>query len=558
MLALQVISCTCLLIVFSVSFASAQRLGSPATDPGDRIAISSVQAALFSSQLDAEIALNWQNNSDPCGYPTCVDCAWTGISCRSGRIIIINLPSYVGGPLPQGTLSAALGQLRALQSLELPGRQLQGTLPAEIGRLPLQRLNLANNALTGPLPPAWGNLTGLRSMDLANNKLMGAYPTEWARLSIAPNISGNPVCLNTTLSRSAGVNCSPAAQLTAQQGSTSLPPPPPPPPYGTIGSTGFSTFGSFQMSTGINIAVSVVIASALLIALAAGYLRIRRQQQAHRAYLETRTRVLRLADTDMYPSSNGRAAPPSGGDPSVAGGGAPDMPFLVLAPDGREIFIARKEVPGAPSVGKDDSSAPTAAEASGSATTAQTGVASGGPASAQPSGALANGPAGNAVQDNGRELTTSWLRRWGAVDRVWAEHVAASLNAELDARRRTRRRPLPLYIATLQRRASDPSAMDFMVHADEPAVAAQTAPAVAPAPPPPRFAWLGRIGRMRRTQAPHQQTAGAGNTGPPPASQPHQVAVSVSAQQPLQQPQPQQQQPQQQAQRPASDVNAMV
>lgn len=70
------------------------------------------------------------------------------------------------------------------------------------------------------------------------------------------------------------------------------------------------------------------------------------------AYLETRTRVLRLADTDMYPSSNGRAAPPSGGDPSVAGGGAPDMPFLVLAPDGREIFIARKEVPGAPSVGK--------------------------------------------------------------------------------------------------------------------------------------------------------------------------------------------------------------
>lgn len=59
---------------------------------------------------------------------------------------------------------------------------------------------------------------------------------------------------------------------------------------------------------------------------------------------------------------------------------------------------------------QDDSSAPTAAEASGSATTAQTGVASGGPASAQPGGALANGPAGNAVQDNGRELTTSWLR----------------------------------------------------------------------------------------------------------------------------------------------------
>ena len=54
---------------------------------------------------------------------------------------------------------------------------------------------------------------------------------------------------------------------------------PPPAPFGTSNVPGF---GSFQMSTGINIAVSVVIASALLIALFAGYLRIRRQQQAHR------------------------------------------------------------------------------------------------------------------------------------------------------------------------------------------------------------------------------------------------------------------------------------
>lgn len=57
--------------------------------------------------------------------------------------------------------------------------------------------------------------------------------------------------------------------------------PPPPSPLNANNQLQ-QTFGNFQMSTGINIAVSVVIASALLIALFAGYLRIKRQQQAHR------------------------------------------------------------------------------------------------------------------------------------------------------------------------------------------------------------------------------------------------------------------------------------
>ena len=42
---------------------------------------------------------------------------------------------------------------------------------------------------------------------------------------------------------------------------------------------------TFQMSTGINITVSVVIAAALAVALIAGYIRIRRQRRAHRVCL---------------------------------------------------------------------------------------------------------------------------------------------------------------------------------------------------------------------------------------------------------------------------------
>ena len=85
-----------------------------------------------------------------------------------------------------------------------------------------------------------------------------------------------------SFSTGAAVFASPAA--VSPPASPSPPPmaqnPPPPAP-------GNNPYGlaTFQMSTGINITVSVVIAAALAVALIAGYIRIRRQRRAHRVRL---------------------------------------------------------------------------------------------------------------------------------------------------------------------------------------------------------------------------------------------------------------------------------
>ena len=42
------------------------------------------------------------------------------------------------------------------------------------------------------------------------------------------------------------------------------------------------------------------------------------------------------------------------------------------------------------------------------------------------------------------------------MDRIWAQHVASSLTAELDSRRRRRKKAIPLFIAILQHKTGDP------------------------------------------------------------------------------------------------------
>ena len=47
-------------------------------------------------------------------------------------------------------------------------------------------------------------------------------------------------------------------------------------------------------------------------------------------------------------------------------------------------------------------------------------------------------------------------REWGGVDRIWAQHVAHSLTAELETRRRRRKKAIPLFVAILQHKTEDP------------------------------------------------------------------------------------------------------
>ena len=76
----------------------------------------------------------------------------------------------VGGP--QGRVTG----------LDLSGKELDGRIPPELGRLDgLVSLNLAANRLAGSIPPELGRLAGLQELGLARNALTGAVPAELAR-----------------------------------------------------------------------------------------------------------------------------------------------------------------------------------------------------------------------------------------------------------------------------------------------------------------------------------------------------------------------------------------
>ena len=83
-----------------------------------------------------------------------------------------------------GAIPPDLGQLTNLQSLSLSGNQLSGAIPPELGGLTqLQWLSLGGNQLSGAIPRELGGLTQLQSLYLGDNQLSGAIPPELGGLT---------------------------------------------------------------------------------------------------------------------------------------------------------------------------------------------------------------------------------------------------------------------------------------------------------------------------------------------------------------------------------------
>jgi len=104
---------------------------------------------------------SWDLFDMPCGSPgwQWVECSW------QGRVSRLNLSdSSLAGALPP-----ELGQLSALEVLDLSRNSFSGPLPDFYSQLRV--LDFSLNKLTGPLPVSWRYLSSLKSLDLSFNTL---------------------------------------------------------------------------------------------------------------------------------------------------------------------------------------------------------------------------------------------------------------------------------------------------------------------------------------------------------------------------------------------------
>jgi hypothetical protein len=71
----------------------------------------------------------------------------------------------------------------ALQDLSLSLNRLAGTIPPDLGALPLLKLDLSHNMLSGHIPLTLGNATSMLRLDLSGNHLDGGVPVELTKLA---------------------------------------------------------------------------------------------------------------------------------------------------------------------------------------------------------------------------------------------------------------------------------------------------------------------------------------------------------------------------------------
>ena len=93
-------------------------------------------------------------------------CSFAGVECdAAGDVVKIDLDNKSGaggGTLPPASVLAGL---RKLRTVWLGGLRLQGTLPRDWGTLRgLEDVRLANNELTGGVPPEWRAMGRLKTL----------------------------------------------------------------------------------------------------------------------------------------------------------------------------------------------------------------------------------------------------------------------------------------------------------------------------------------------------------------------------------------------------------
>ena len=98
---------------------------------------------------------------------------WKGVRVVDGRVVALKL----AGAGLRGEIPAEIGELTALEELDLGDNQLTGEIPPELLKLSgLVELRLNDNELTGTLPAGIANLTKLKFLTVAGTGVTGCLP----------------------------------------------------------------------------------------------------------------------------------------------------------------------------------------------------------------------------------------------------------------------------------------------------------------------------------------------------------------------------------------------
>ena len=150
--------------------------GVAVVDPGaNRGLVSDCEALLAAKeQLAGTATLNWSADV--------AMSSWDGVRVPAQvmRVTRLELRSRE----LDGTVPAALGRLAGLLRLDLGDNGLSGSIPEQIGDLrSLRRLYLDGNELSGVIPGEIGDLTELKRLWLSDNDLSGRVPGELGTLT---------------------------------------------------------------------------------------------------------------------------------------------------------------------------------------------------------------------------------------------------------------------------------------------------------------------------------------------------------------------------------------
>ncbi|KAL7229126.1 hypothetical protein ACSBR2_007762 [Camellia fascicularis] len=122
------------------------------------------------------------------------------VNCTSLELLAINMNNfeeilYLGNNQFNGSIPAAIGELKNLTELGFSGNELSRNIPFSLGNLTsLTELGFRGNNLEGSIPPTLGKCNWLVLLDLSHNNLSGTIPPEvigLSSLSIVLDLSKN-------------------------------------------------------------------------------------------------------------------------------------------------------------------------------------------------------------------------------------------------------------------------------------------------------------------------------------------------------------------------------